>query len=244
MARRRFFVDEIRGDRAVLRGPGAHHLCQVLRVKAGQLYEVSDAARVCLGRVVTAAGSEVVFAIEQELPAGPALPDVTVLAAIFKFDRYEWMLEKATELGAARLVPVMAARTEAGLARAADKRVERWRRLVHEAAQQSRRLRAPEVFDPVPLDRALTPDWGQPRWILDESLAGFHEGELGAAPAGGERPVLLTGPEGGFTDAERTLAHRHGFAPVSLGPLILRAETAVLAALAVVLYRQTTQEPH
>ena len=244
MARRRFFVDEIRGDRAVLRGPGAPHLCQVLRVKAGQLYEVSDLARVCLGRVVTAAPSEVVFAIEQEIPAAPALPDVTVLAAIFKFDRYEWMLEKATELGAARLVPVAAARTEAGLARAAAKRVERWRRLVHEAAQQSRRLRPPEVLDPLSLDRALASDWGQPRWILDESSAGFHEGELGGAPAGGERPVVLTGPEGGFTDAERTLAHSHGFVPVSLGPLILRAETAVLAALAVVLYRHTTLEPH
>ena len=244
MARRRFFVDEIRGDRAVLRGPGARHLCQVLRVKPGQLYEVSDAARVCVGRVVTAAPFEVVFAIEQELPTGPALPDVTVLAAIFKFDRYEWMLEKATELGAARLVPVVAARTEAGLARAAAKRVERWRRLVHEAAQQSRRLWPPGVLDPLPLDRALASDWGQPRWILDESLAGFHEGELGAAPGGGERPVLLTGPEGGFTDAERTLAHRLGFAPVSLGPLILRAETAVLAALAVVLYRHTARESH
>jgi 16S rRNA (uracil1498-N3)-methyltransferase len=244
MARRRFFVDEFLGDRAVLHGPGARHLCQVLRVKPGQLYEVSDATRVWLGRVVTAAPSEVVFAIEQELPAGPGLPDVTVLAAIFKFDRYEWMLEKATELGVARLVPVIAARTEAGLARAAAKRVERWRRLVHEAAQQSRRLRPLEVLDPLPLDRALASDWGQPRWILDESLAGFHEGELDAAPAGGERPVLLTGPEGGFTDAERTLAHRHCFAPVSLGPLILRAETAVLAALAVVLYRHTALEPN
>jgi 16S rRNA (uracil1498-N3)-methyltransferase len=139
---------------------------------------------------------------------------------------------------------VTAARTETGLARAAAKRVERWRRLVHEAAQQSRRLRPPQVLDPLPLDRALVSDWGQPRWVLDESLAGFHKGELSAPTAGGERPVLLTGPEGGFTDAERTLARGHGFLPVSLGPLILRAETAGLAALAIVLYRQTALEPN
>ncbi|MBI3694300.1 MAG: 16S rRNA (uracil(1498)-N(3))-methyltransferase [Acidobacteria bacterium] len=234
MARRRIFVERLGEDRAVLRGEHAHHLYHVLRVRPGQVFELSDTRRLYLGRVAAASASTVEFAIEQELPAGPPLPEVTLLVAIFKFDRLEWLVEKATELGAARLVPIVAARTEKGLAAAALKRAERWRRIAFEAAQQCRRLAPMDIADPTPLDQALTQAPGSRRWILDEHQDAQPQRPLLTPARDGS--VLAVGPEGGWTEAERQRALQNGFAPVSLGPLILRVETAALAALAVLLY--------
>ena len=234
MARRRFFVETVEDGRAVVRGEQAHHLYHVLRVKPDQVFELSDRRRLYLGRVTAAQSSVIEFAVDQELPAGPALPKVTLLAAVFKFDRLEWMVEKATELGVERIVPVVAARTELALARAAARRVERWRRIAFEAAQQSRRLAPPEIAEVTPFDRAVretAPGGG--RWMLDETRGGAESRER-LTPGSGA--ALLVGPEGGWTDKERTMALESGFVPVGLGPLILRAETAAIAALAVLLY--------
>ena len=217
-----------------MRDEHAHHLYHVLRIRPGQVFELSDTRRLYLGRVAAASASAVEFAIEQELPAGPPLPEVTLLAAIFKFDRLEWLVEKATELGAARLVPIVAARTEKGLATTARKRVERWRRIAFEAAQQSRRLAPMDITDPAPLYQALKQAPGARRWILDENQDAQPQRPLLAPARGGS--VLAVGPEGGWTEAERQLAFDNGYAPVSLGPLILRVETAAVAALAVLLY--------
>ena len=233
MARRRFFVEKPEGGRALVRGEQAHHLYHVLRVRPGQVFEISDTRQLYLGRVVTAGASAVEFAIEEELPPGLPLPSVTLLAVVFKFDRFEWMIEKATELGVWRLVPVIAARTETALAHAAGRRVERWRRISFEAAQQSRRMAPPEIADPLPLDRAVKEAPEGRRWMLDESPdAPLGKQLLAPAPDS----TLLVGPEGGWTEPERQLARENGFVPVGLGPLILRAETAALAALAVILY--------
>ncbi len=233
MARRRFFVETFEDGHASVRGAHAHHLSHVLRVKPGQLFEISDTKRVCLARVVKVSAGSVEFAIEEKLPAGPPLPPVTLLAAIFKFDRLEWMVEKVTELGAARLVPVIAARTETVLARAAAKRVERWRRIAFEAAQQSRRLAPLEIADPQTLERAFQEAPGGRRWILDESPAATPQKQLVEL---GSETILLVGPEGGWTEEERRRAHESGFGSLGLGPLILRAETAAVAVLAVVMY--------
>ena len=210
-------------------------MCHVLRVRPDQTFELSDGKRVYLGRVASAQASEVAFELREELPAGPPLPEVSLLAAIFKFDRFEWMLEKVTELGATRVVPVVAERTSPALARAAATRVERWRRIGWEAAQQSRRLAPLEVSDPRPLERAAVDLEAGSRWILDESLAGSPSSPL---EAGSGHRVLLLGPEGGFTEAERKWAAGAGFLPIGLGPLILRAETAAIAALAVLMCRR------
>lgn len=244
MSRRRFFVDRFEGHQAVVDGDRAHHLRHVLRVQPGQAFELSDTRRIYLARITAATNAAITFDLEAEIPLPPPLPDLTLLAAIFKFDRFEWMLEKATELGATRIVPVVAARTDPGLARAAPRRVERWRRVVLEAAQQSRRLAPPEVSEPHSLDQALTTAPNYPRWILDETLSSptscaavlplptAHCPPPIAQPTS-PAAVLLSGPEGGFTENERQAAFRYDFQPISLGPLILRAETAPLAALAV-----------
>ncbi len=229
MSRRRFFVDQFHHGQAVIAGERARHLRTVLRVQPGQILELSDTRRLYLARVARATHDTVTFHLEDELDPPPPLPELTLLAAIIKFDRFEWMLEKSTELAVTKVVPVIAAHTDPALGRAAQKRVERWRRIVLEAAQQSRRLAPPEVAGPVPLAEAVAALPDRPRWILDETLPGP------ACPAS-RASILLTGPEGGFTDAERALARRHRFEPVSLGPLILRSETASVAALSVLLY--------
>jgi len=233
LSRRRFFVAEFRRGEAVIEGERAHHLYHVLRVRRGETFELSDTARLYRGRVVETSARMVKFALEEELPAPPPLPEVTLLAAVFKFDRFEWMIEKATELGVTRIVPVVAARTDAGLGRGAAGRVDRWRRIVLEAAQQCRRLAPPEVAPPATLTQAVTAGTQRPCWLLDETAPG-------GAPAGAPARTILSGPEGGLTGTERESAAAHGFTPVRLGPLILRAETAPLAALAVVAHLRLT----
>jgi 16S rRNA (uracil1498-N3)-methyltransferase len=159
---------------------------------------------------------------------------VILCAAIVKFDHFEWMIEKATELGAARIVPVVAARTEKGLDRAAHKRLERWRRIGMEASQQSRRAHLPEVSEPVNLTEALAIS-ATHRYALDENPAAPPlAAALPPRRNPGDSVALLIGPEGGWTEEEREEFTSAGWRPVSLGPLILRAETAAIAALAVI----------
>ncbi len=151
MARRRFFVDRVRNGQAEITGENAHHLTRVLRVEAGQKFEITDNERAWLATVETARKDLVRFAVEEELPAGPELPDVTLYLALIKFERFEWAVEKATELGVTRIVPFEASRSEQGLFAGSHKRVDRWRRIAREASEQSRRLRVPEIAEPARL---------------------------------------------------------------------------------------------
>jgi 16S rRNA (uracil1498-N3)-methyltransferase len=158
---------------------------------------------------------------------------VTLVAALFKFDRFEWMVEKATELGVERIRPVEAARSDKGLFEASAKRAERWRRIAREASQQSRRLRLPEIAEALPLAQAFETAPGA-RYFLDEAGAPALLSVLDRSQPALERVSLAVGPEGGWTDAERQLARQSGWLPAGLGAAILRAETAAVAALAVV----------
>src|ERR1700720_60476 len=143
--RRRFFVEQFVADRAFMEGEAAHHLGRVLRAQPGQFYELSDGERVWLGRVERVGRDRVQFALVEELPAAHPGVDVTLLLAVVKFDAFEWALEKATELGVSTIVPLAAARSEKAQLAAAAKRAERWRKLLAEASQQSRRVRIPEL---------------------------------------------------------------------------------------------------
>lgn len=221
-------MDEVRNGEAAIEGESAHHLTRVLRVEAGQKYEITDTHRVWLAEVKTARKSIVEFDIVEELEAGEQLPDATLYLALIKFDSFEWAVEKATELAVARIVPVEASRSERGLADGARKRVERWRRIAREASEQSRRLRAPEIDDPIRFDKMLSCDSAQRLW-LDE-----RPGAPGLLKALKEGPAALAiGPEGGWSETERESFHESGWTPASLGPAILRAETAACASLAI-----------
>jgi 16S rRNA (uracil1498-N3)-methyltransferase len=229
MARRRFFVEEIRDGVAELTGDDAMHLSRVLRVAPGQKYEISDNHIAYLAEIQLASKARVGFRVLERLPDAPdSGTRIRLLASLIKFDRFEWMVEKATELGVETIVPVRAARSEEGLMRAAAKRVERWRRIARESSQQSRRTTMPVIEAPVEFAAALT---GPPGLLLDE--------QPGPPPLAtavisyGPEVSILAGPEGGWTDSERRSAVDLGWSPVSLGPRILRAETAAIAAVAI-----------
>ena len=231
MARRRFFVDSIRGGAAELRGDEARHLTRVLRVEPGQRFEISDNQQAYLAEITEARGERVVFQVIEALPAVLSPVSITLCASLIKFDRFEWIIEKATELGVDRILPVEATRTEKGLFDASRKRSERWARIARESSQQARRVRIPEILQAVRFERCLQESAAH-RYFLDEALAPPLLREISAERS--DSAALLIGPEGGWTDVERQLALDAAWQPVSLGPLVLRAETAACAALAVV----------
>jgi 16S rRNA (uracil1498-N3)-methyltransferase len=172
-----------------------------------------------------------VFQVIEALPAVPSPVAITLCVSLIKFDRFEWIVEKATELGVDRLLPVEAARSEKGLFEASHKRSDRWARIARESSQQSRRVRIPEILPAVRFERALEQSAAH-RYFLDEALAPPLLREIPTERS--DSAALLIGPEGGWTDAERQLALAAGWQPASLGPLVLRAETAACAALGVV----------
>jgi len=233
MSRRRFFVDSPpRAGLAELHGDEARHLTRVLRAEAGQKFEISDNRSVYLAEVAEARGDRVAFRILEAIAFPPPPVRLTLCAALVKFDRFEWIVEKATELGVERLLPVEAARTEKGLLEASRKRAERWRRIARESSQQSRRARLPEILPAVRFEAALSAE-AACRYFLDEAAAPPLLSLFPAVRTPQDAVALLLGPEGGWTDLERAQAGAAGWQPASLGPLILRAETAAIAALSV-----------
>jgi 16S rRNA (uracil1498-N3)-methyltransferase len=231
MTRRRWIADEVAGDSAALVGEHAAHLTRVLRVQAGQQFDIACGEVVRRGTVSSVADDRVEFMLGEELSAQVSTP-ITLLLAVFKFDRMEWAIEKCTELNVTSIVPVIARRTEKHLVQAAEKRIERWRRIARESAQQSRRSAAPQIHDPVKLAGALDVD-AKLRVVLAESE---READLMdtlrefSAPAS---LALAVGPEGGWTPEELKLMQDAGWVAASLGTTILRAETAAIAALAI-----------
>jgi 16S rRNA (uracil1498-N3)-methyltransferase len=233
MARRRFFVDAVQSGRARITGPEAHHLTRVLRVEAGQQFEISDNHSVYLAEVETARKDLVSFAVQERLATPEPQVRTTLLASLVRFERFEWIIEKATELGVEQIIPLETERTEKGLRMASEKRTVRWNRIAREASEQSRRARLPEIHAAVGLTDALANE-ADYRYLLEEATAPPILSAIPASRRAGDRVALLLGPEGGWTDRERALIPTAGWCAVSLGSQILRAETAAIAALAIV----------
>ncbi len=231
MTRRRWIADEVSGNEAALTGEHADHLVRVLRARVGQEFDIASGEVVRHGRIFAIKPGRVEFELGEEVLAAWS-PNVTLLLAIFKFDRMEWAIEKCTELGISRIVPVIARRTDAHLASAAAKRVERWQRIAIQAAEQSRRVAPPEIAAPVKLHEAATLNTGTLRIVLAESEKEGLLRDLLAEPAGAEI-LLAIGPEGGWTDDELRLFEKEGWISASLGSAILRAETAAIAAVVI-----------
>jgi 16S rRNA (uracil1498-N3)-methyltransferase len=239
MTRRRWIADRVEGGRAWLLGPNANHLFRVLRVKVGQEFDVAADGVLRSAKVVFASHDQVEFELGAEVESA-SLPKITVYLSIFKFDRMEWALEKLTELGVARVVPMIAQRTEEHLAKAAARRVERWRKIAREASQQARRVAPPEIADPVALKKAVLEEQGS-RIVLAETE---DQASLRAVLAECPLPLALAfGPEGGWSQSELALFNAGGWKPASLGHTILRAETAAIAAVAVAMAEMQTGGP-
>ena len=225
----RLFVEQALADGAsvAIDGPQAHYLARVMRVGAG------DAVMLCddrtgewVARVVSVDKRSVALALEVRTRPRETVPDLWLCAALLKKTAYDVVLEKACELGVARIVPVVTHRC------VADKlNPERASAILTEAAEQCARTALPALGDVVKLDALLA------AWPDDRTL--FFADENGGAPAAAAftahngPAAILTGPEGGFDDGERARVRAHPRAvPISLGPRILRGETAAIAALA------------
>jgi 16S rRNA (uracil1498-N3)-methyltransferase len=233
MTRRRWIADEVYGNRAALVGAHAQHLAQALRGRIGQEFDVATGAAVQRGRIISIADDRVEFELGAVISDDP-IPCLTVVLSIFKFDRMEWAIEKSVELGVNRIVPVVAQRTELHLARAAQKRVERWQRVALQASEQSRRASTPQISQPQDLHKAVTTAGGT-RIVLAESEEQIMlKDALPTSPAAGEIAMAF-GPEGGWTELELKAFQGAGWIAASLGSTVLRAETAVIAAVAITL---------
>jgi 16S rRNA (uracil1498-N3)-methyltransferase len=242
---RRWIAERWDEATATLVGAQAGHMIRVLRAQPGMEADVVAGGHVFHAQVAAVGRDEVRFNLITELAAEPALP-LTLVIAIYKFDHMEWAIEKATELGVKAVAPVIARRTEKHLAAAAAQRTERWRRIAHEAAQQSRRSDVPLIFDPTPLatrvraaSEAARGDSASAYIVLAEqerTTTLRHALKEAITAAETEMPTLeiAIGPEGGWAPAEEALFDANGWRAASLGPRILRAETAAIAALAVV----------
>jgi 16S rRNA (uracil1498-N3)-methyltransferase len=224
-------VEQFEDKTAVMEGEAAHHLGRVLRAQTGQLYELSDGEQVWLGRIENVTRDRIQFALIEQLPAFHPSVNVTLLLAVVKFDAFEWAIEKATELGVSTIVPLAAERSEKALLAAAAKRADRWKKILLEAAQQSRRVRVPVLDGLAKPENAFASGQEELGVLLSERPTASP---LRKVLQGREatKATLAIGPEGGWTDAEFAAAQRCGFSEASLGRRILRTETAVLTALA------------
>jgi 16S rRNA (uracil1498-N3)-methyltransferase len=243
MTRRRFIADTWTATTATLTGDQAAHLARVLRAAPGQTYDIVANGFLHRAEITNVSEDSVQFTLHEELESDAALP-LHLLLAVFKFDHMEWAIEKSTELGIAKITPILAHRTEKHLALAALKRAERWRRIALEASKQSRRTSIPEIADPLALKQAIEQEQSPTRILLSETE---QQTTLTAAFANSVQPAadesvaltsevthaLAIGPEGGWTPEEMSLFTQHQWQPVTLGPRILRAETAAIAAIAI-----------
>ena len=252
--RRRFIADTFspttgHPTHAALTGEQAAHLARVLRAQPGQIFDVVANGFLHRAEITAVSDHEVAFTLHEELEADAALP-IHLLLAVFKFDHFEWAVEKATELGVARITPILARRTEKHLSLAATKRVERWRRIALESSKQSRRTDIPDIADPTQLAAALKSETVPLRILLSEteqsltlSAALMQPPTTDGVPHSSQpyrdgwdvnsSLALAIGPEGGWTPEEMSLFTTHNWTHVTLGPRILRAETAAIAAIAI-----------
>jgi len=241
--RRRFFVEKFEQGHAFLRGEGAEHLGRVLRAEPGQLYELSDGTAIWLARVQNISrvrgSAEIEFVLLEQIPASESPLQIRLLLSIVKFDRMEWCLEKAVELGVSEIVPLAAERSEKSLVLAAAKRAQRWKKILLESAQQSRRLRPPALVPAAKSQDAFASAQENLKIIFSERKEAAPLREILSANSSQEVCIAI-GPEGGWTEEEFASAARSGFREASLGREILRTETAVIAALAVLRFALET----
>lgn len=231
MTRRRWIADEVSECHAALLGEHADHLIRVLRARVGQEFDIASGSAVRRGRIISIRDGRVEFELGEEL-GGHSSANITLLLSIFKFDRMEWAIEKSTELGVAKIVPVIARRTDAHLAAASAKRVERWRKITLQAAEQSRRSAVAEITTPMKVQDAVKLAAAL-RILLNESEQENTLREVLSAHKGEDEILLAIGPEGGWAEDELQLFSNEGWISASLGSTILRAETAAIAAIAI-----------
>lgn len=230
----RFPLTQLVGDRGVLMGDEAHHLLRVHRVKPGETIEVTHAGISYSAIVGEMAPGSVAVDIAKELASVESTLRVDLMPAILKGDKLELVIQKAVELGVSSVVPLYCSRSIVPLDKAAS-RVPRYGKIAREAAKQSGRSAAPTIIEPQLFTDGVASCGARLKLMAYEG-GGVSLWETLSQVRDIRHVALLVGPEGGFTIAEVAAAAEAGFIPVGLGPRILRAETASLALLSIIMY--------
>lgn len=237
----------IRGGSITIRHPATvHHLVRVLRLTIGDRVECFDGAgRIALGSIARTARGELTINVERESAEPPPSCPVTLAVALIQPQRFEWVLEKATELGVAHVIPLVSSRTAVRVSSSVPPaRMERWTRIMESAAAQCGRAILPTCEEPRAVAGLLEHLRGRPAMMLTlvPGSAPLSAG-LRALSAGRELTALI-GPEGDFSPEEVALARQCGVWAVHAGRSILRTETAAIALLAVLQHALGAWDEH
>jgi 16S rRNA (uracil1498-N3)-methyltransferase len=232
MTRRRWIADRWTENSATLLEEQAAHLARVLRARAGQEFDIVAGHAVRRGVVEKVSADAVEFSLHEEVEAGESLPLIVGLS-IIRFERMEWAIEKLTELGVARIIPLTAQRSEKHLVQSATKRCERWRKISRESAQQSRRSQVPEISDPMSVMDCIAENGSALRYLFSEQERSRSLWEsLMTTDRNATASTAIyaaIGPEGGWTSSELLSFAESGWQSETLGKNILRTETAAIA---------------
>ncbi|HZC42734.1 MAG TPA: RsmE family RNA methyltransferase [Acidobacteriaceae bacterium] len=237
MSRRRWIADRWTENSATLLEEQAAHLARVLRAQVGQEFDIVAGYAVRRGIIEKVSADAVEFSLQEEVEAGESLPLVVGLS-IVRFERMEWAIEKLTELGVTRIIPLSAKRSEKHLVQSAAKRCERWRKISRESSQQSRRSQVPEIADPMSVMECVTEGSNSLRYLFSEVERARSLWESLMTTDRNVIPSMemyaAVGPEGGWTSSEFSAFEESGWQSVSLGKTILRTETAAIAAASLI----------
>ena len=237
MTRRRWIADRWNENSATLLEEQAAHLARVLRAQVGQEFDIVAGHAVRRGVVEKVSANTVEFSLHEEVEPGESLPLIVGLSVV-RFERMEWAIEKLTELGVARMIPLTAQRSEKHLVQAATKRCERWRKISRESAQQSRRSQVPEISDPMSVADCIAESNDALRYLFSEEersrslWESLMTTDRNVAPS--TKIYAAIGPEGGWTSSELSSFATSGWQSVSLGKNILRTETAAIAVASLI----------
>ncbi|HAK60364.1 MAG TPA: 16S rRNA (uracil(1498)-N(3))-methyltransferase [Nitrospiraceae bacterium] len=236
----RFFItpDQVQGKQITVSGEDHRHIRTVLRKQPGDMLMLSDGQGTeYITRIIRSDRSGITAEITERSTREIRYPRITLGQGLPKSDKMDWIVQKATELGVAKIVPLMTERTIVKV-KDEEKRIARWQRICREAAMQSAR---PDISQVGPItsfhDFVMTPA-REPKTLL---LLPWEEGTEPIKNVLRNNPevqhiVAIIGPEGGLSEAEARSAEQQGFSTVSLGPSILRSETAAMAVLSMVVY--------
>jgi len=238
----RFFIStsSIEGDRVRLSQEQSHQICHVLRLKPGETIVVLDDSGTEYDVTLTAVDrKETIGQVTSRHRArGEPTAEVTLFQSLLAREKFEWVLQKGTELGVAQFVPILTERSLVRTKTIEDNKLDRWRRILTEAAEQSRRGRIPQLEPIIPFDKAVLRLRDFDRSIIAAPSDGAVtlRNALHGITRSPASVAVMIGPEGGFTDEEVALACEEGVIRVGLGPRILRTETAAMVACALILY--------
>jgi 16S rRNA (uracil1498-N3)-methyltransferase len=244
----RYFVpaEQLKLDHAIIKGDDAHHIIRVMRAREGESIIVSNGIDRSVEAVISSMDKDAVIATVTKELGMKAEPRVQVWLAqsLPKGDKLETVVQKCTEVGAAKFIPFLSERTVVQYdAKKEAKRLERWRKIVKEAAEQAHRDRIPEIVPPVTFRELmeLSGTAGLRLFCYEKETGAqlrdvLHRSRLSELETENLVILIMIGPEGGFSEQEASLAEQHGFIPVGLGRRILRTETAGVVALSCILY--------